>query len=339
MAANALTVIQLTGKRRGRIQWAVCLVALITGILNVGESRAQAWQFNASDDGSFFVGGAGPETGPGFFLVCGERSPQGLSPGQTGNMEPDITPPDSFRVYLNVDDIGPPNDQMQTRSDVLIVVGTTGYRFPQINWNELFATWETDVQATDPMFQVIAAQPSFELRSNTASEIVTANGFGRALAQLTTYCQSMFASIGLPWSSVTATPTPRATMRQIAEAAVRTGCGGLANTDAKAFLSGDIDGDSEPDIVVDWNNITCTGGYPRPFCGASMCSANVYLSAAFPSRQRPEELLAQGVRLVPLDNGNMGVATGGSLASCQAHGTGGCEFIWYWNGQDLVSLN
>lgn len=321
------------------VQKALQVLALAAGVLTVTGADAQDWQFNSSDDGSFFVGGAGPASGPGFFLVCGERSPRGLSAIQTGNMEPDITSPESFRIYLNTDDIGPADGETISRSDVLVVVGTTGYRLPPVIWNELFATWQTDVQATDPMFQIIAAQPSFELRSDAGSVIVTATGFGRAVGQLTGYCQSMFSSIGMPWRSGAAVPTPQATMRQVAEAAVQTGCGGLANTGANAFLSGDIDGDSRPDVVVDWSDITCTGGYPRPFCGASMCSANVYLSAAFPDRQKPEELLALGVHLIPLDNGNMGVATGGSLSMCQGRGKDGCEFIWYWNGQELLSLD
>ena len=312
-----------------------CLVALLCG----PAVNAEEWELITFDDGSFFSATMRPDNGAGFSLVCGERSPQGLSALQTGNMEPAVTRRDSFRLYLENSDIGQLDADTFTRQDVLIVLGTQGYRVPVLQWNELFGVWETDLQATDPVFAAIAGQPSFELRSQAKTLIITGNGFSAALDQLTAHCQAMFTTIGQPWSTVAAAPTTQVTMRQIAEAAVQTGCGGPANLEPDAFLSGNIDGDSQTDVVVDWSRITCSGGYPRPFCGASMCSANVYLSASYQARQRPEELLALGVGLIELNNGNMGVATGGSLAMCQGRAGNGCEFIWYWTGDDFVSLN
>ncbi|MFD3189792.1 hypothetical protein ACFMPD_05890 [Sedimentitalea sp. HM32M-2] len=301
--------------------------------------QAQEWRFATFDDGSFFSAAISLSPGPGFAVLCGERSPQGLTAAQTGNMEPDITPRDAFRLYFDPETIGVPQGMESARRDVLVVIGSTGHRLPPIRWNELFATWEVDLPATDPVFAAISGPDSFELRSDAGSRRVSATGFGPALAQLTRHCQTMFTSIGLPWHSVAA-PLPRQVpMREIAEAAVQSGCGGPAIIGPKAYLSGDIDGDGQTDVVVDWSEITCSGGYPRPFCGASMCSAQLFVSALFPRRGQPEDLLALGVELQPLSNGRMGVATAGSMVECQARGRQPCRFVWYWNGADIVRLD
>jgi hypothetical protein len=304
-----------------------------------GAALAQGWQLQSDDDGSFFLGAISLNAAPGMALICGERSPQGLSPGQTGNLEPEITAPETFRLYLGPAQIGPPDSALTARRDVLVVVGTTGYRLPPIGWNELFSTWEVDLAATDPVFGVIAAVDAFELRSAAGSQMVSSNGFGRAFGQLTAYCQSMFAGIGLRWGEATPTPAAPPAMRQAAERAILQGCAGPATKEPDALLIAQIDGDGAEDVVVDWSRITCSGPYPRPFCGASMCSAQVFLSAKFPRTQQPDDLLAAGVRLQPLSNGNMGVSVGGSLSMCSQRGQTVCTFLFYWNGADLVPLD
>ncbi len=299
---------------------------------------AQGWEFNTFDDGSYFSAAIRTEPGPAFALLCGERSPRGLSPQQTGNMEPDITRPDSVRLFFDDAAISGFDGATLERQDVLLVVGSTGYRLPTIIWDELFSAWQTDLQANDPVFNVIAGQPEFELRSADRSVVVPANGFGAAFAQLTAHCQAMFTAIGKPWATVPAAQPSapvRAGMREVAEASIRTGCGGPAQLDANAILTGNIDGDGREDVVVDWSAITCSGGYPRPFCGAAMCSATVFVSQGFDASEGPADLLAAGVRLIDLNNGNNGVVTGGSLSMCQQRGTTSCDFIWYWDGNDL----
>ncbi len=315
-----------------------CL-AIVVLTLVAGAALAQDWITNSYDDGSYFTGALSPIDGPGFTLVCGERSPQGLSGAQTGNNEPDITGPNAFRLYLSETDIGPPGPQLAGRQDVLVVIATTGYRLPPIIWNELFNTWETNVPARDPVFAAIAAQTSFELRSDRGSHIVPARGFSDALGQLTTYCQSMFAAIGLPWAG--SVPAPgRTAMRQAAHAHILAGCGGGVLDQSDAFLFGEIDGDGIEDVVLDWRGVRCAGPTPYPYCGASNCSVDVFLSSLFPRKQRPEGLLALGARLFPLTNGNMGVGMYGGLSACRkVFGTNDCEFQYYWNGSGLARLN
>lgn len=327
---------------RGARAWP--LVPMLVFALVAAPVAAQDWASNSYDDGSFFSGALGPVDGPGFTLVCGERSPQGLSPAQTGNTEPEITRRNAFRLYLDQADIGPPSPNFDSRQDVLAVIGTTGYRLPLVRWNELYSTWETDIPANDPMLAAISGQAAFELRSDTGSHLVSARGFAEGLGQLTSYCLSMFASIGQPWAgTVTGTatgPAPGA-MRQAAQAHVQAGCRiGVLEQHADAILTGDIDGDGAEDVVLDWRGVRCAGSMAQPFCGASNCSVDIFLSSQYPRSGQPEGWLALGARLIPLTNGNMGVGMYGSLSACNsAFGRVDCEFQYYWNGSSLTRLN
>lgn len=315
------------------------VLAPVLALLAAGPVAAQGaqWQFQSFDDGSYFTGAIGPSDDSGITFLCGEKSPQGLSPYQTGNMEPDITPRDSLRLFIGEGLLGRQDGMTEARQDVLIVAGDTGYRLPVVTWDELFWAWVVDLPATDPMFAAIGGQAQVELRSAAGTQRLTASGFAAAHDSLIAYCQSMFTIIGQPWSSSTAAAVaPPVSMRQEAEAGVRAGCGGPAQFGEQALLAGDIDGDGAEDAVVFWEGLTCSGGYPRPFCGASMCSVQIYLSSRRGRGGNPDELLAQAVRLQPLSNGNMGVATVMSLVSCQ--GRPGCEIIWYWNGTGMVQL-
>jgi len=326
-------------KRRNPVRRAARAMLALAVVVSPGAAAAQDWAMSQFDDGSFFSATLAPVDGPGPALVCGERSPQGVSPTVTGNTEPDITPPGAFRVYLSDRAIGAPGAHLQTRDDVLLVVGDTGFRLRGLRWNELFVTWEIDLPANDPAFAAIAGHERFELRSDRGSHAVSAVGFADGLRQLTGYCSAVFAAIGKPWPQQGGAATQVEAMRRAAEADIGRGCNGPATWGPEAMRAANIDGDGIEDIVLDWRAVTCSSGPPRPYCGASMCSADIYLSALFPRKGHPEKLLALGVRIQPLDNGNDAVGLGGSLSSCrEAFGTGDCEFLWYWTGTGLARL-
>jgi hypothetical protein len=103
------------------------LITLLLTVLAV-PVMAQDWQIDSYDDGSFFATSISPTGAGGFTLLCGARSPQGLSAMQTGNVEPEITPPSVLRMVFSDRDIGPPDNWGQPRQDVMIVIGTTGYQ-------------------------------------------------------------------------------------------------------------------------------------------------------------------------------------------------------------------
>ncbi|TDK52127.1 hypothetical protein E1832_02075 [Antarcticimicrobium luteum] len=312
--------------------------ALLPG-LGAAQDWAQDWAMSQFDDGSFFSATLAPVDGPGPALVCGERSPQGVSPAVTGNTEPDITPPGAFRVYISDRAIGAPGAHLQTRDDVLLVAGDDGFRLRGLRWNDLFSTWELDLPETDPAFAAIAGQDRFELRSDRGNHVISAMGFGEGVRQLSGYCRAMFAAVGRPWPQQGAAGARGVTMRQAAEADIRRGCGGPASWTPEALKSANIDGDGAEDIVLDWREVTCSGYGSSLFCGAAMCSADLYISALYPRRGKPESWLAQGLRIQPLSNGMDGVVMGSSLASCSQIGLpGGCESTMYWNGTGLAPL-
>jgi hypothetical protein len=317
----------------------ICAAVFLTSTC---AANAQSWQFNPFDDGSYFSAHIAPNQ-PGFTLLCGERSPQGVSPSVTGNFEPDITPPDALRLYLSDQGIGPPGPGFETRDDVLFVIGTQGYRLRQLRWNELYANWQTDLPANDGVFRAIAAEPVVELRSKNGSLLVPMDGFTSAYRQLRDHCVTMFAAIGNPWTGPAGAPVEVAptggAMQQAAENAIALGCNGGATRSPGTFLTGDIDGDGIDDVVLDWRAVACLSGQAYPYCGASQCSADVFLSSTFSRRGQPYNFLALGVRLQQLDNGNMAVALGGSLSTCSRLGQSACEVFFYWNGYDLVALN
>lgn len=325
-------------------------LALALGAFGPAAGRAQEWAMSQFDDGSYFSATLAPIDGPGPALVCGERSPQGLSPRVTGNTEPDITPGGAFRVYLSDRAIGAPSPQRVARDDVMIVVGgATGYRLKGLRWNELFSTWETDLPVNDPAFAAIAGAPRFELRYDGGRHALSSEGFRAGLGQLAGYCQSMFAAIGKPWAQAVAggAAVGRAagqmlaavSMRQRAEAGIVKGCEGPATWTPAAIVPAQIDGDGVEDVIVNWGEVSCSGWAARPHCGAANCLVEVYVSALFPRTGAPAGVMAPAVRRQPLTNGNDAVALAGSFRACrEAYGRDSCEFLWYWNGADLVGM-
>jgi hypothetical protein len=303
---------------------------------------AQGWDLRRSDDGSFFVYSIAPAIrSPDFALFCGERSPTGLTAMQTGNMEPEVTRRDILQLSLGSDEIGPPNSDNWRRSDVVVVAGGQGYRLPELWWNELQGGWRVDLLASDAMFAAIAAVPAFDFHSQAGQRRVDAAGFAQGYADLVQQCRQTFAVIGKPWQGgAGAAPAPSGGVRQAADGYIRRICNGAYHAGDGAFLSGEIDGDGIGDVAVNMGRIACQSGNPRPSCGASQCSALVFPSSAPHLWHSPIDLMSQGARLQPLSNGNMAVAVGGSLRECNhAFANSGCEFLYYWNGADLVRLN
>ncbi|MCF6234128.1 MAG: hypothetical protein L3J36_13680 [Rhodobacteraceae bacterium] len=301
-------------------------------------AQAQNWKFGLNDNKVLFRAHISTPGKPGFSLACAIRKPNppAVVPGFFKGVT--FTNPDELYLAFKGQEIGAPI-RNEPRSDVLLVVGASAFRLPKISWGEYAAEWHTTLSATGPMFAAIAAAPSFEIHSNAGSVTVATSGFASGYASLVDACRRQFTASRHPWRPAPlVAPVAPINMRKTAEADVAKGCKGASTYEPGAFLSGEIDGDGVPDVVLDWRKIKCSGTFSQPFCGASMCSADVYLSGSYPRTNAPKQLLAAGVRLQPLSNGNMAVGAGGSMADCYAIGTDICEFLFYWNGADLVGL-
>lgn len=319
------------------------LIVTLALLLLPMNARAQDWKFENRNDGVAFNTYLYHQGGEGFSLSCSGRNHAvpGLLPmyyeGTTW------TRPDELHLSFSGRSVGRFTNQL-SRNDVLLVIGTIAYRLSEVIWDEYISGWNVTLQARGPMFDAISAARSFEIRSDAGTVVLGTSGFAPGYANLINTCRRQFAAARQPWRSgpmVVAPPVaPSApvTMRRAAEADIAKGCNGPSTYEPDAFLSAEIDGDGAPDVVLDWRKIKCSGTFSQPFCGASMCSADVYLSASYGRTNSPKQLLAAGVRLQSLSNGNMAVGVGGSLADCYGIGADSCEFLYYWNGADLVGL-
>jgi hypothetical protein len=322
------------------------LTVTLTLLLLPMMANAQDWKFENRNDGVAFNTYLYHQGGEGFSLGCSGRnhSVPGLLPmyyeGTTW------TRPDEIHLSFSGRSVGRYTSQV-SRNDVLLVIGAGAYRLPRIAWDDYTSDWSLILQARGPMFDAISAVRSFEIRSDAGTVILGTSGFASGYANLINTCRRQFAAARQPWRSgpmvvaaqvAPAAPVAPVTMRQAAEADVAKGCNGPSTYEPDAFLSAEIDGDGVADVVLDWRKIKCSGTFSQPFCGASMCSADVYLSGSYARTNAPKQLLAAGVRLQSLSNGNMAVGVGGSLADCYGIGADNCEFLYYWNGADLVGL-
>lgn len=287
------------------------------------------WQVNNSDDGSFYYGSAmlSSTAGAGLFEVfCGGRSPQGLDPMVTGNVEPSLTKPGEMGLYLSTDLIGAQSFGGGARTDVMIVVGALGYRLPAVTGNELIGTWEQHVQLTDPLVAALQSGTPMDIRTGAGGRVVLDTiGAAKSISQALEFC------------AIKAKTAPRVDLNAAVDAYIFEGCGGAASATSNYLLRGDLDRDGREDIVLDWSAVTCPGAMPRPFCGAANCSVDVFLSSIFARKGLPEMYLGLGPELVMRAEG-LELIIGGTYSLCGAvQDRLPCQ-RYGWNGAALVSL-
>ena len=193
------------------------------------------------------------------------------------------------------------------------------------------------INTTDALITALETTQSFVL---AAGEEVAwqfpADGLANAISQSITTCEAAWAvsETTPPNTASVSSPSGTSSLFASAHADIERICNGSYTAEAGAFLQGQIDQDGTDDFVVWWNNIRCNSALPRPLCGASQCSAKVYLSTV----AAPMDLLAQDVNVQALSNGKIGLKLVGRFDSCGADSLG-CERLWYWNGTDLVAVS
>lgn len=319
---------------------AVSLCWLIT----TGVASAQGWQPRVFDNASWFTISA--SIGRTATIYCGGRSAGGVPLPQTD--EPLMTPDYQLMLTLDLPGLATQENYPTQRNDVMLVKGTTGYMLPNLQIDELNGFgWLQLLDMGDPLFAAMIDGGPFEIRADgTPIGQLPAAGLTEALSVVVAGCHQRWALIGtrIPaqaqaivsrFSSTTAAPAktnPIGTMARARARATEICEGGYTETEP-AFLTGLIDGDSAPDTVIKWDAITCSGALSRPLCGASNCSAMVFLSQS----AEPMDFLSQATSLVALSNGRTGLSIAGRFASCGANSLG-CQTIWGWNGSELVQF-
>ena len=306
------------------------LLPLLLALLGFN-AHAQTWSYREADDGHYVYAGVG--AGLALDFVCNAPSAKGLSAIEVEAHEETPVARGQIRIDIGSDLI--PVVNVTQRDDVMIWLGQTGYRLPTVFWNELNSIWEVNINTTDTMIAELTRAQSFVLSAgDDVSWLFPADGFASALTQSIATCEAAWIAAQTPAANTAASAAIGSGTSPLfahAHADIVRICEGAYSAEEGAFLQGQIDQDTTEDFVVWWNNIRCNSAFPRPLCGASHCSAKVYLS----TRPTPMDLLAQSVSIQTLSNGKVGLKLVGRFDSCGINSLG-CERLWFWNGTDLV---
>ncbi len=110
-------------------------------------------------------------------------------------------------------------------------------------------------------------------------------------------------------------------------------CGGAFDIADGAELTGLLDGDDKPDIVLDWAGVTCADrsrGRGAGRCGINMCSVEVF----FTQTQSSQQLLGLQPQIVNRAFGKSALRTLALRPSCP-DGALECVVDWRWTGTRL----
>lgn len=289
-------------------------------------ASAQSWSHERWDNGHTLHSYA--TSGQGMTLRCTGPSRGGLDVMTAEAHEDTRTARGTLMLEIGPERI--PLGNASERRDVLIWAGGTGYRLPPLVFNDLDGVWQVSLPVGDGLYQALLQAPDFALAPGQDQAWgYRTQGFIQAFEETVTLCEAAWTGQGPAFQ------VAEGDLMRAARLSVQQGCNSTFTAGPEAFLVGRIDADETPDVVVNWAEITCQGSFPRPFCGASHCSAKVFLSSQ--SGQRPDDLLTQAIRLQPLSNGRVGLALVGRFDSCGGNSLG-CERIWFWNNGQLSEL-
>lgn len=295
---------------------------------------AEAWTARLPPD-SHYIAGVAETPMPAVQIYCAAKTVQLAPITQSRWFEVSIAPP--WQVVIGFTPALIPVPQTQN-VEVTLFVDETGYRLPPVGFNELDGGWETQLALSDPMFIALAQAKRLVMQvgPSTAWELPVA-GMSEALATITSACGKAWVDTGHPAPSSLTGAVPMDLVPQ-ARRAVALTCGqDIFAIGPHGLKSANIDGDGVPDVILDYNDITCGPRALRPnVCGASTCSIDVFLSRTFAATGRPENLLGTSAATVPLSNGAVAVSASGNFSMCQS--TASCAFLFYWDGTSFKEL-
>lgn len=294
------------------------LIALIL-LCWASAAQAQQWQANRIDGGHFIVHDA--RANAGVRLFCLAPSLQGRPAIEVEQHEESPTGRDTLRLEIRADRI--PVGNAVSRGDVVLWLDQTGYRLPQLSWNELNNIWEVDLPYGDGLWGALGQ----------AGSIILAPGQDQAwqlpAAALGTALEAVRAGCAADWAAADQRAPASVTIPQAMLAHVARGCSASAPIPPAAVQAGDLDRDGTPDFVLDWGGIRCPGPLARPFCGAANCSHDVFLSSR--GYGTPVTLLGTSVAIVPHRSGGLALGRGGTFSLCGANNEF-CAAPLVWDG-------
>jgi hypothetical protein len=260
--------------------------------------------------------------------------------------ESTVAPPWHFQIAAAETLI--PADTFE-RADIVLFVDQIGYRLPVVQWNEMDGDWQVDIAMTDPMMAALrtASRMVLQVGSQTAWDMPTV-GLGPALEQAQQFCAATWVATGFGpppgFGQVTAPPPPAFAAPPVSPQGVfqlpaqiqsfaDKQCEGQALVASAALQAGDLDGDSQPDVVMNWRDVTCAGQTMNMFCGAANCSIDVFMSSR--GYVNPVQMLGTSADIGVHPTGRLALSVSGTWGLC---GETGCDAPWLWNGSDLVQV-
>lgn len=321
------------------------LLSILLTLVAAPAILAQTWQAALDDDGGYAYGYAQADDLPMGF-ACTVRSVQNRPLIEVGAHEEQPTAPYNMRIEF----WGPtiPETGVQTRTDMALWVDDTGYQLPPVVRDEFYGYWWVELSMGDPLYRALGSASRLVLAvGQDAVWDVPVGDLGLALTQAQQHCAATLVATGnpapawfgpvpaaIPQAAAPAAPTSSDfTVPQQVIAHANRLCQGVATIDPQAFLAGDFDGDSVPDVVMDWNHLMCPPPMGRGFCGAANCSVDVFMSSK--GYADPEQMLGAAPTLARQPDGRMGLMITGSFSLCGQNGEN-CARPWVWNGQALV---
>lgn len=312
------------------MRWLVILALAAAAFL---PARAGAWEATFADNGSWF-GGWLVSPDQTLFLWCGGPTPGG--PGLPPTDEPMLTDPGTVDLAIRHPGLQqyPGSEWGAGRGDILLVAGGQGFGLPNPYWDELNSMgFVQRLSLADPLLSAVGQGADLQVWAGGALvSVLPVVGFAEGLATIASQCTARWQTLAPAVHSETNWMLDQATGDIVA------GCGSNADYAPGYALAGDIDGDGVADLVIDWAQITCLAGPPRPFCGAAYCSASVYLSSR-PDQRPFTDFLAVGVQLEPGPDGRVRLISGVTAASCpDTTRPGQCTNVIVWTGTGLALL-
>jgi hypothetical protein len=322
------------------------IAILLFWLLPVAAVAQAPWRHGSYDNGDFFLGTA-TLSDLSVALSCGERSP--LRPAWRGpqDMHALVTPAGQLQLRFVKALLGAPTDPLSDETrDVILTAAGAGYQLPPVGFDYHADAWVVRLGAEDPVFAAMAASERIDLQGAAGVFSFPGAGFAPAYAQLMAFCQAKFAAIGVGWPIANAAgqpapadPAADALWPHVSAHLVETCGGAVASLNEGYALRANLDGDGAADFVIAWDAITCAGSIPRPYCGASQCAVDVFVSSAFRPGTRPETIYAAAVSVGPGPGGRDVLRLAGRLANCRAPGAPpDCIFHWAWRNGTLERI-
>ncbi len=113
-------------------------------------------------------------------------------------------------------------------------------------------------------------------------------------------------------------------------------CGGAYQIAEGAELTGRLDGDNQPDSVLDWSDVSCADpskGRGAGHCGIKTCTIEVF----FTETGKNQQLLGLKPQIVQRGSGKSGLRTLALRPSCPKNAAE-CWVDWRWTGTSLKAV-